>query len=733
MTIPLPTAMAYSDKSTVRAGETVTFFVHVDGGADYRAEFVRLVCGDTGPKGPGLKEEPIDCAITGTHPGREQLTNVGSYVEVAQPPSFEDAVGFEISTLVWATRPGAGLQILLGRWDAERGAGWALALDEAGAPILMLGDGNKTERLSTGKPLPARRWHRVMASWRAGGAVLIRAVPLSGQGFNNDLDLQSEGVATVVPEFDPAPLRFAAGSIKKEGRWFAALNYDGKLEAPMVATARPGALPVACHWDFSADISGTRARSSLGPGADGVTVNTPKRGVKGSRWDGTHHDWRAAPHHYAAIHFHCDDLYDAQWAPSLRLDLPKDMKSGIYALKVSTIGPAHYVSLFVAPQPGTATARVAFLASTVTYQAYADYRRRMDPGPFELAMGTLPMVDLTDIMLAKHTEIGASTYDVHPDGSGVCFASMRRPQFNLRPTGRFWNFAIDLCILDWLEAHGVAYDVITDHDLHDHGAALLAPYGCVLSGCHPEYHSTEMMRGLEGYLEAGGRFMYLGGNGFYWRVSFDPNQPGLLEVRRAEDGTRAWAEEFGDYHHQTSGELGGLWRRLGTPPNKLFGIGFIAQGFDNSSCYRRKAAADDPRAAFIFDGVPEQVIGDFGAWGDGAAGLELDCADVSLGTPDHALVVASSEEHSQAFLLVNEEIASNRHGVDGSFSARVRADMTFFETPSGGAVFSTGSIAYPASLWKDGAGYDNPISKLTMNVVRRFADPAPFSIPSKGE
>jgi N,N-dimethylformamidase len=287
--------------------------------------------------------------------------------------------------------------------------------------------------------------------------------------------------------------------------------------------------------------------------------------------------------------------------------------------------------------------------------------------------------------------------------------------------------------LDWLEAHGVAYDVITDHDLHDHGAALLAPYGCVLSGCHPEYHSTEMMRGLEGYLEAGGRFMYLGGNGFYWRVSFDPNQPGLLEVRRAEDGTRAWAEEFGDYHHQTSGELGGLWRRLGTPPNKLFGIGFIAQGFDNSSYYRRNAAADDPRAAFIFNGVPEQVIGDFGAWGDGAAGLELDCADVALGTPDHALVVASSEEHSQAFLLVNEEIASNRHGVDGSFSARIRADMTFFETPSGGAVFSVGSIAYPASLWKHGAGYDNPISKLTMNVVRRFADPTPFTIPSEGE
>ena len=195
--------------------------------------------------------------------------------------------------------------------------------------------------------------------------------------------------------------------------------------------------------------------------------------------------------------------------------------------------------------------------------------------------------------------------------------------------------------------------------------------------------------------------------------------------------TRAWAEEFGDYHHQTNGELGGLWRRLGTPPNKLFGIGFIAQGFDNSSYYRRQPAADNARAAFIFDGVPEEIIGDFGAWGDGAAGLELDCTDTALGTPEHALVVAASENHSQAFLLVNEEIASNRHGVDGSFSARIRADMTFFETPAGGAVFSTGSICYVASLWKQGDGYANPVSKLTMNVLRRFADSTPFPVPSK--
>jgi hypothetical protein len=133
-----------------------------------------------------------------------------------------------------------------------------------------------------------------------------------------------------------------------------------------------------------------------------------------------------------------------------------------------------------------------------------------------------------------------------------------------------------------------------------------------------------MLTALEAYLGAGGRFMYLGGNGFYWRVSFDPAHPGLIELRRAEDGTRAWAEQPGQYYHAT-GEYGGLWRRIGRPPNALVGIGFIAQGFDASTYYRRTLASRDPRAAFLFSGIEEDVIGDFGAWGGGAAGLEIDC------------------------------------------------------------------------------------------------------------
>ena len=54
----------------------------------------------------------------------------------------------------------------------------------------------------------------------------------------------------------------------------------------------------------------------------------------------------------------------------------------------------------------------------------------------------------------------------------------------------------------------------------------------------------------------------------------------------------------------------------------------------------------------------------------------------------------------------------------------VRADMVFFETPGGGAVFSVGSISWFGALARN--GYDNDVSRITENVVRRFLDPAPF-------
>src|SRR5262249_48725981 len=151
-----------------------------------------------------------------------------------------------------------------------------------------------------------------------------------------------------------------------------------------------------------------------------------------------------------------------------------------------------------------------------------------------------------DLFLNAHREYGYSLYDVHADGSGVCYSSRLRPILNFRPgyTNPWigaggsapWQFNADLHIVDWLDAAGQKGDLVTDEDLHAEGVDLLRRYRVVITGTHPEYYSTAMLDAMQAYLHMGGRLVYLGGNGFYWRVAYHQNLPGVIEVRRAEDG-----------------------------------------------------------------------------------------------------------------------------------------------------------------------------------------------------
>jgi N,N-dimethylformamidase len=244
-----------------------------------------------------------------------------------------------------------------------------------------------------------------------------------------------------------------------------------------------------------------------------------------------------------------------------------------------------------------------------------------------------------------------------------------------------------------------------------------------MTGTHPEYHTANTLDALQSYIDTkGGRLMYLGGNGFYWRVALSEQAPGAIELRRTEGGIRLWAAEPGEYYHSFDGNYGGLWRRSDRPPNLLCGIGFSSQGTFVGNAYRRTAAARDNVHAWIFDGVKDELFGGFGFSGGGAAGFELDRLDPRLGSPLNAVVLASSEGHERKnFVVVHEE----RLGFDTTITGEtleelIRADMTFIEKPKGGAVFSVGSITYCGSLPAN--GYDNDVSRLTFNVLNRFGD-----------
>jgi len=130
--------------------------------------------------------------------------------------------------------------------------------------------------------------------------------------------------------------------------------------------------------------------------------------------------------------------------------------------------------------------------------------------------------------------------------------------------------------------------------------------------------------------------------------------------------------------------------------------------------------AADPRVAWILEGIDDEVIGDFGLSGGGAAGFELDRADFALGTPPNALILARSESHQSHFGAVPEELLSHFATLNGERpNDLIRAEIVYFETTAGGAVFSTGSISFCGSLSHN--NYDNNISRMLENVLRRFA------------
>ena len=104
----------------------------------------------------------------------------------------------------------------------------------------------------------------------------------------------------------------------------------------------------------------------------------------------------------------------------------------------------------------------------------------------------------------------------------------------------------------------------------------------------------------------------------------------------------------GERYHSTTGEPAASGATAaGRPIGSSVSVR-PAAGFDRGAPYVRQPGSFDPRAAFIFEGIgPDEAIGDFPSLmvQHGAAGYEMDRLDFSLGTPPHALLLASSVGH----------------------------------------------------------------------------------------
>lgn len=685
----------YTDRLSARPGQDIAFKVSSTLGGAYRARLVRSICADPNPNGMGITEEDASAWFAPRDlPARHQPFHPGSYGFTHDALTLTAQEGITLTATILPTHMNGKDQAVLSCGPLT------LGLDAAGCLFVAV-DG---ARVTMGVPLPPHRWARIAANLRDGQATLTQTI----LGHHSRETCEASGPLECGAI--TAPLGLAARLSDRTALDF----FNGKIEAPAIS----GANAAIAAWDLSASIPQCHVPALTGPALH--LVNFPTRAMTGAPWDASEMCWRHKPEHYGAIHFHEDDIYDFGWQTDFTLTVPEDMPSGVYVMHIEAEGGKDSIPFYVCPPKGERRADLCVLIPTFTYVVYGNHAR---PDYDPAWQGRMRDWGAYPHNPAEYQDYGLSTYNTHSDGSGICHASHRRPLFNFRPgfltfgattCSGLRHFPADSHLISWLHAKGIGYDVITDHELHAEGAGVLEGYKAVTTTTHPEYHTAETLDALRDYRDAGGNLLYLGGNGFYWRIARHMENDSLLEIRRAEDGIRAWAAEPGEYYNAFDGTYGGLWRRSGRAPQALVGIGFAAQGEFHGAPYQR--VCHDPAFDWLFEGVTEELFGDYGFSGNGAAGFELDHVDHRIGSPQNHVLLARSAGDNQAFMLVPEEQLTHLTNLTGGPEEDAKhADLIYFDLPEGGSVFAVGSITFCGSLpWND---FDNDVSHLLENYL----------------
>jgi N,N-dimethylformamidase len=712
-----------------------------------RAELVQLLDGSPDPPASPAPTRSLEPGLVVEAPGRVQGATVGSRADL---PWHRDGADDPILVRCWflatvpgtsdRVTPGFGVEGIAGLSvpQARRQVIWAIGPDAAERPSLavVLESDGRLSLESSGTPVSTsvesvrpRAWYGLLVAIdqdRLSAVLTTRFGPWDTVGHHERLDRRG------MVRMADGPLLMRLASWRTDG---PAETFDGKVASPGIAAARllgdPSALlvegaplptPVLARWDPHLEPGGDRI-VDIGPrGHDGWTTNLPTRASTGPFWTARRGTASLTPAH-DAVHFHRDDVGDLGWDTTHTLTLPTDLASAVYTIRLEAGDQRMHIPLFVRPM--SPSAEVAFLAPTNTYLAYANHRLFVGGDEFTRRVATHPVeASGKETLVLDYPYLGRSTYDLHDDGSGVCLAAWNRPLISFEPEAKDFmtsgprHFAADLYLVGWLRRSGLAFDVLTDEDLHVEGSDALSPHRVIVTGSHPEYWSRPMVEALQDYLRSGGKLMYMGGNGFYWMTGIAQDRS-FIEVRRGQQGTRAWDSEPGESVTASGGELGGLWRTLGLPPQALVGVGMAAQGWGGGRGYRRLPDSFDGRVAEFFEGIePDEIIGDFGFVMGGAVGDEVDRMDHALGTPPHALRLATSQTLPDQYQLVVEEVRNMIPAFGGTQCDLVRADMVWFDLPGGGEVFSVGSMSWAAALgWRAGR---NNVDRLSTNVLRTF-------------
>jgi len=374
-------------------------------------------------------------------------------------------------------------------------------------------------------------------------------------------------------------------------------------------------------------------------------------------------------------------------SPHLTQFLAGPERSGLYYLHAETESGTFYAFPWVVA-PATPSADIAVLASTNTWNAYNNFGGRSN----YINADHLPERPVVNARLdmTRYQQANAYSEWGRPDDAYLPLSFERpepcnnvtrdveatgplagRQQCHLAPGE--WR------VLAWLEREGFGYDFYSEHHLHT-GALDLDAYRVLIISTHPEYWSRDMYLRLKAWVfERGGRLMYLGGNGINCEVVFLDDH--TLQFRSNQQG-RADEPWYGRFARTVESEA------------NLLGVAYTETGIMTAAPYR--CTAPDH---WIYAGTGLRHGDTFGEQSQheripgGASGHETD--KVCPASPANTVILAQG---------LNPD--------DGG------AHLVLHEPSGGGAVFSVGSITYPATLL-----VDDHISRITHNVLTRFLAP----------
>ncbi len=359
-------------------------------------------------------------------------------------------------------------------------------------------------------------------------------------------------------------------------------------------------------------------------------------------------------------------------------------RSGLYYFHASTLSGKTFGFPWIVA-PATPTHPIAVLASNMTWNAYNAFGGRsnyihadhLPPTPTINSRFELRRYQDAEHGTWGYASYAPLTFDRPEPFNHIAFDEQITDPIEGRHACHLAS--AEWRLLGWMEREGIAFDYYAESQLHDQTLNLDA-YRVLVTAVHPEYWTADMYFRVKTWVtQRGGKLVYLGGNGLNCEVEID--QVGAMHCRNGSidslwsEGMKGCDSRFAMRHESEA---------------SLLGVVFTPSGAMTGAPYR---VIDDQHWSLAGTGLKQGET-------FGHQSLHRRCPG---GASGHETDKRSSASPANTHVIARGENPDNGG-----------AEMVCYETPSGGFVFSVGSINYCCSL-----PVDHAISTITRNVFHR--------------